>query len=91
MLNRMQTISHYMLESDKKIGERVIELGNLCLQVNELLTEGMKGNPEKYNELAKKCVEVSIMSDAITYELFLGDQVKLEDLNKKMNETIKKL
>lgn len=91
MKKRMQSISHFMLESERKIDSRIIELGSLCMEANELFREGIKGNSEKFCELAKKCVEISIASDAISYELYLGEQVTLEELNKKMNETVKKL
>lgn len=91
MKSRMQLISHKMLESDKRVDSRIIELGSLCMEATELLTEGMKGNSDKYNELAKKCIEIGILSDAITYELYLGEQITLDEMNKKAKETIKNL
>lgn len=91
MINRLKAIGHNMIESDKNVSTRVIELGVRCLEMNDLFTEVTKGNDEKLNEVAKKCVEISILSDAIIYDLYVANQISIEELNKTMEEKISKL
>lgn len=85
------TISHNMMISDKKVVDRVLELGNLSLEANELFTEGCKGNPKKFTELAKKCVEIGIVADSIAYEMYVSKLISLEELDKTMFEKIEGL
>lgn len=91
MKTRFKKISHAIVKNSKYVNERVVEMGSLCIEINELLSEATKGNEAKLKELAKKCVEIGLISDSIAYELFLGNQITMEELDKQIEETIKKL
>lgn len=91
MKTRFKKISRTVVENNKYVNERVVEMGSLCIEVNELLSEATKGNETKLKELAKKCVEIGLISDSIAYEMFLSNQITMEELDKQIEETIKKL
>lgn len=97
MKNRFKEISHAMLFSDTLLSNRVIELGNTCIEVNDILTKvSGAGVDEKTTDklladLAKKCVEVNILSDAISMELYLGGKITLKELDEEKEKIIKKL
>lgn len=86
---RFKTVSHSVVSSNKCVSERIIELGTLCVEANELLSEATKGNESKLRDLALKCVEISLFSDSISYELYLSNQVKIEELEKVVKEAVK--
>ena len=91
MKTRFKKISHAVVKENKYVSERVIDMGALCMEANELLSEATKGNEAKLKELAKKCVEISLVSDSIAYEMYLSNQVTMDELDKQIDETIKKL
>lgn len=91
MKDRLKKVSHQMVSSEDYVSDRVIELGSLCIEANEIFSEVCKGNADKLKDLAFKCTEIGVVSDSINFELYLANRVTIEELEKKMNETIENL
>ncbi|MGL5767876.1 MAG: hypothetical protein ACRCX8_19750 [Sarcina sp.] len=91
MKKRFRQISRQMLQSDKYISDRVVELGSTCMELNNLFSQVNQGDGSKLKEVALKCAELSTMADAISYELYLSNQVEIEELEETVKETINKL
>lgn len=91
MEKRFKEISHSLVKEGKFVSEWILHMGALCMEANEILSEANKGNESKFNELAKKCVEIGLASDVVAYEMYLANQITLEELNKKKEEIIKNM
>lgn len=88
MKQRFEKISRKLLTDDKKVIERVYDLGYTVADVNDaFMTWGTTG--EKIDNLVDKLVEASLIADSILYELYVGGQISIDDINKKIKEKTK--
>lgn len=87
--NRLKEVSHSIIQSEECISERVLDLGHLCVEANELLSEATKGSSECLKELGKKCIQISALSDKIVYELFISNVITTDDMMKEYLKAVK--
>lgn len=88
MKQRFEEISRKLLTDDKKVIERVYDLGYTVTDVNDaFMAWGRTG--EKIDNLVDKLVETSLIADSILYELYVSGQISIDDINKKIKEKTK--
>lgn len=88
MEQRFEKISRKLLTDDKKVIERVCDLGYNVTDANDaFMVWGRTG--EGIDNLVDKLVETSLVADSILYELYVSGQVSIEDINKKIKEKTK--
>lgn len=88
MRQRFEKISKKLLTDDKKVVERIYELGYNVTDVNDaFMVWGRTG--KGIENLVDKLVETSLVTDSILYELYVSGQISIDDIDKKIKEKIK--
>lgn len=89
-------ISRAMLFDSKRMYERVIKLGEEVGELNEAFLKWTTANGMSYKgfgkpqDVAEEAIDVILVAESLLYELYVGGQVTLEELDEMRKRKIKK-
>lgn len=92
MKKRFKEISRSVVNSDKCISERIVSLNEKCMKLNDIFSETLNNHEnqkELLKELAKKTIEIGLMAESISFELYLSNVIEMKELNGIKEKTLK--